>query len=78
MDLSPPLEQGVLVELESVAGGLEGFLCLQFLKVLLLDCLLDILHLIITVLITILLHSDTLFFFDGARPDFDIINFLVL
>ena len=78
MDLSPPLEKGVLVELESVAGGLEGFLSLQFLKVLFLDCLLDILHLIVTVLITVLLHSDTLFFFDGARPDFDIINFLVL
>ena len=68
----------MLVGLKSVAGGLKGFFRLEFLGVLLLDCPLDVFHLIVAVLITVLLHGNALFLFDGARPDFHIIDFLVL
>jgi hypothetical protein len=45
--------------------------------VLLLDSLLDVLHLSVAVFITVLLHDYALFFFEGTRPDLNIVDLLV-
>lgn len=78
MNFTSHCEKTHFVGLERIDSCFESLLCLQFLRVLLLDSLLNIFHFLIAMFVAVIFHGDALFFFQRASPDLYIIYLFVL
>lgn len=77
-DLASHLEESLFVGIECLAGGLQSVFGLEFFGVFFFDGFADILHFRVSIFVAVVPHCETLFFFDRARPDLHVIDFLVL